>query len=79
MGTDMHNVERKGAGEPLHPFIRVFRQGIMAALGQADLKEELVGGPVCSGGEGRAGGCLRKEARRGPPGGPRLGEACCRQ
>lgn len=56
LGLDMRNVERKGADQPLHPFIRVFRQGLGAALGRADLKEEMVrgwgapsvGGAVCS-------------------------------
>ena len=43
IGVDMRNVERKGSRSALHPFIRVFRQGIGAALGSYDLKQELVG------------------------------------
>jgi hypothetical protein len=38
----MRNVERKGSRSALHPFIRVFRQGIGAALGTYNLKEEMV-------------------------------------
>jgi hypothetical protein len=43
IGLDMRNVERKGAGEALHPFIACFRGGIGALLGHADLKKEMVG------------------------------------
>ena len=46
IGMDMRNIERKGADQPLHPFIRVFRQGLGAVLGRADIKAELVG-PGC--------------------------------
>ncbi|KIY92424.1 cytochrome P450 [Monoraphidium neglectum] len=41
IGLDMRNVERKGAGEALHPFIACFRGGIGALLGHADLKKEM--------------------------------------
>ena len=43
MGFDMHNIERKGAGDALHPLITAFREGIAACFGQADLRKELVG------------------------------------
>jgi hypothetical protein len=42
VGVDMRNVERKGADQPLHPFISVFRTGLGAVLGNADLKSEMV-------------------------------------
>jgi hypothetical protein len=38
----MRNVERKGAGQALHPFIRVFRTGLAAAQGLVDYKKEMV-------------------------------------
>ncbi|GBF99888.1 hypothetical protein Rsub_12684, partial [Raphidocelis subcapitata] len=47
IGVDMRNVERKGSRSALHPFIRVFRQGIGAALGSYDLKQELGAAYYC--------------------------------
>ncbi|KAI8468257.1 MAG: cytochrome P450 [Monoraphidium minutum] len=41
VGLDMHNVERKGARQPLHPFMRIFRAGLSAGLGKGDIKGEL--------------------------------------
>lgn len=47
---DMHNVENKAVGAPLHKFIGAFRFGLKAALNRASVEGEfgtLAGGSRC--------------------------------
>ena len=46
-GMDMHNVERLGAGEPLHPFMKIYRDGLGATLGRHDMKAEMGAAYYC--------------------------------
>ena len=64
----MHNVERKSAGEELHPFMKTFRKGFGAVLGLPSvLQKQMVGAWT----RARQAGRGRKEG--GPGGGTHTG------